>query len=52
MAEDRLCLSFEKLFERPPRAGTRESDIFFSARELGGMAREVWLEMEMEMEME
>jgi hypothetical protein len=41
----KLCLSFEKLFERPPRPGTTEGDFVFSARELGGIARVVWIEM-------
>lgn len=44
-ASGELCLSFEKLFERPPRPGTAESDFVFSARELGGIARIVWKEM-------
>lgn len=40
-----LHLSFEQIFERPPTSGTAESDIIFTARELGSMARRVWLEM-------
>jgi hypothetical protein len=45
VAEGKLCLSFEKLFERRPRPGTTEGDFVFSARELGGIARSVWIEM-------
>ena len=45
IAEGRICLSFEKLLERRPRSGTREADIVFSARELSGIARVVWIEM-------
>jgi hypothetical protein len=46
-ADGRLCLSFEELFERPPRPGTRECDIVFSPGELGGIARVVWEEMDL-----
>ena len=44
-AEGSLCISFEKLFDRRPRLGTAERDIVFSTRELGGVARVIWLEM-------
>lgn len=40
-----VCLSFEKLFERSPHPGTSEKDLVFSRRELGNIARDVWLEM-------
>ena len=40
-----LTISFEELFERRPRAGTKECDIVLSERELGGIARKVWKEM-------
>jgi hypothetical protein len=42
IADGELCLSFEEIFERRSRPGTRERDIVFSARELGGIARVVW----------
>lgn len=45
VADGRIRLSFEELFERKPRLGTAEKDIAFSARELGGIARVVWEEM-------
>jgi hypothetical protein len=42
MANGRITLSFEELFERQPRQGTAENNIIFSRRELGGLARGVW----------
>lgn len=42
IAEGTLRLSFEKFFERPPRAGTAERDIVFSVRDLGWIAEVVW----------
>jgi hypothetical protein len=45
VADGRICLSFEELFERKPRLETAEKDIAFSARELGGIARVVWEDM-------
>jgi hypothetical protein len=50
MAEGKLCLSFEKMFERKPRPGTAEGDLNFSARELGGIARMVWAAMGFDIE--
>ncbi|KIN07001.1 hypothetical protein OIDMADRAFT_21920 [Oidiodendron maius Zn] len=44
-AEGSLTISFEKLFDRRPRPGTAERDIVLSARELGGIARIVWVKM-------
>jgi hypothetical protein len=41
----RLRLSFDQIFERPPTPGTAERDVIFSAREIGGIARRVWLDM-------
>jgi len=43
LADGQLCLSFEQLLERPPRPGTGEGDLVFSARELGGIARLAWV---------
>ena len=45
VAEGSLTISFEKLFDRRPRPGTAERDIVLSARELGGIARIVWVKM-------
>ncbi|RDL37235.1 uncharacterized protein BP5553_04668 [Venustampulla echinocandica] len=45
MADGQLRLSFEKFFERRPRPGTAEGDFVFSARELGRVARMVWIQM-------
>lgn len=45
VANGTLRISFEKLFERKPRRGTAEGDMIFSGRELGGIARLVWLQM-------
>ena len=39
-----LSISFEMLLERKPRPGTAETDIFFSARDLGGIARHAGME--------
>lgn len=50
MVEGTMYLSFEKLFERKPQPGTGEGDLNFSARELGGVARLVWLEMGLDVE--
>lgn len=44
-AEGSLTISFEKLFDRRPRPGTAEREIVLSARELGGIARIVWVKM-------
>lgn len=38
-------LSFEELFKRPPKRGSAEKDIIFTARDLGSVARRVWLFM-------
>jgi hypothetical protein len=38
-----LGLSFEKIFERRPTHGTAERDVIFSGRELGRIARRVWV---------
>jgi hypothetical protein len=47
VAEGTICLSFEELFERKPRLGTAErEDITFSAQDLVGLARVIWMEME------
>jgi hypothetical protein len=35
-------LSFEELLKRPPRRGSAEKDIIFTARDLGGVSRRVW----------
>jgi hypothetical protein len=45
MTDGILCVSFEDLFERQRRPGTREGDIVFSKRDLGGIARLVWQRM-------
>jgi hypothetical protein len=45
LADGELCLSFEQLLERRPRPGTGEGDLIFSGRELGRIARVVWIEM-------
>lgn len=42
VAEKSLRISFQKIFKRKPRRGTPETDIIFSARELGSIARHVW----------
>jgi hypothetical protein len=42
IASDELRISFEQLFERPPRNGTSERDLVLSKRELGSIARKVW----------
>jgi hypothetical protein len=42
IANGSLRLSFEKIFERPPRAGTNESDFIFSSDNLTALARLVW----------
>jgi hypothetical protein len=38
-----LQICFEQLFRRPLTHGTVERDLGFSARELGGIARRVWI---------
>jgi len=38
-----LQICFEQLFRRPPTRGTAERDLVFSARELSGIARRVWI---------
>jgi hypothetical protein len=43
--EGSLSISFEKLFDRRPQQGTAERDIVLSTRELGKVARLVWIEM-------
>jgi hypothetical protein len=45
IASGRLCLSFEQFFERRARLGTSERDLVFSTRELGRIARDVWVQM-------
>lgn len=50
IADGMLSLSFEKIFERQPQPGTAERDFTFSARELGGLARLVWLRMGIKIE--
>ena len=45
IASGRLCLSFEQIFERRARPGTSERDMEFSARELGRIARDIWVRM-------
>jgi hypothetical protein len=45
IASGRLCLSFEQIFERRARPGTSEQDLVFSTRELGRIARDVWVQM-------
>lgn len=42
MANGRIILSFEKLFERKPRQGTADDNIVLSRRELGGISRRLW----------
>jgi hypothetical protein len=37
-----LRLSFEKIFERPPRPDTNEGDIIFTTGDLTAIARRVW----------
>jgi hypothetical protein len=40
-----LNICFERMFEGPPTRGTAERDVILSGRELGGIARMVWVEM-------
>ena len=39
-----ICLSFKEFFKRKPWRGTVERIISFSERELGWIARKVWIE--------
>lgn len=45
VANGTISLSFKELLERNPRPGTAEKDLVFSTRELGGVARKVWMDM-------
>ncbi|KIN07410.1 hypothetical protein OIDMADRAFT_47318 [Oidiodendron maius Zn] len=45
VASKTISLSFKKLFEREPRKGTAEKDLILSKRELGEIARRIWLDM-------
>jgi hypothetical protein len=44
VASGSLRLTFSKLFERPPQAGTSESDILFTPEDLTYIANEVWID--------
>ena len=47
VATGSLRLSFAKIFERPPAAGTLEDDVIFSPEDLIAIAREVWIAQKM-----